>query len=255
MRRRPSRLARVAAIRRAHAFPQIVPLENQTTDDVGAQIGRSVTPLVWSWIAVRRKTGDQWRLAALSVRTTLASVERKEEYLKYDRLLVFAETLDAHTAAERFAGLDPGPLAGSLGLTLQLVGDEYTGYRLPTGSSHGFGPTSTWPEYYMNWPLAADNEVRYAASLSDPVSSPESRAYKHGYEPEFSQLFGVRQIPHGSFEPPLSVSVRILYPYRIGDVWFTDGNFVSYVDWLGRGEPRQHSLQISIRWSTVSAPV
>jgi hypothetical protein len=32
-------------------------------------------------------------------------------------------------------------------------------------------------------------------------------------------------------------------------VWFNDGNFVSYVDWLGKGEPQQHSLQISIRWA------
>jgi hypothetical protein len=88
----------------------------------------------------------------------------------------------------------------------------------------------------MNWPLVVDDDVRYAASLSDPISGPGSPAYKHGYEPVFSKLFGVRQIPHGSFEPPLSVTVRILYPYRIGDVWFNDGNFVSYVDWLGRGE-------------------
>jgi hypothetical protein len=163
--------------------------------------------------------------------------------------LVFAETVDALTAADRFAALDPGPQAGSLGLSVQLMGDEYMGYRLPTGSSLGFGPTSAWPEYYMNWPIVADNEARYAASLSDPVSGPGSPAYKHGYEPVFSKLFGVRQIPHGSFEPPLSVSVRVLYPYRIGDVWFNDGNFVSYVDWLGRGEPEPHSLQISIRWT------
>jgi len=101
----------------------------------------------------------------------------------------------------------------------------------------------------MNWPLVVDDDARYAASLSDPISGPGSPAYKHGYEPVFSKLFGVRQIPHGSFEPPLSISVRVLYPYRIGDVWFNDGNFVSYVDWLGRGVPTQHSPQISIRWN------
>jgi hypothetical protein len=249
MQRRTSSLDRVAAISRTHAFAQIVPLENQTKEDVVSQISRSVTPLVWSWIAVRRKTLDPWRLAGLSVRTTLAAAERKEEFLQYGRLLVFAETIEAQTAAGRFAALDPGPLAASLGLTLQFVGEEYMGHRLPTGSSLGFGPTSTWPEYYINWPLSVDNEVRYAASLSDPVSGPGSPAFKHGYEPVVSKLFGVRQIPHGSFEPSLSASVRILYPYRIGDVWFNDGNFVSYVDWLGKGEPQQHSLQISIRWA------
>ena len=87
----------------------------------------------------------------------------------------------------------------------------------------------------MNWPLAVDNEVRYAASLSDPLSSPGSQAYKNGYEPVFSKLFGGRLIPHASFDPPLSAAVRVLYPYRIGDVWFNDGNFVSYDDWLGKG--------------------
>ncbi len=239
----------MAAISRTHSFSQIVPLENQTRGDVVGQIGRSVTPLVWSWIAVRRKKADPWRFAGLSVRTTLSTATRKEEFLQYDRVLVFAETVDARTAAERFASLDPGPTASGLGLTLELMGDDYMGYRLPAGSSYGFGPTSTWPEYYMNWPLAADNEARYAASLSDPISGPGSPAFKHGYEPMFSKLFGVRQIPHGSFEPPLSASVRVLYPYRIGDVWFNDGNFVSYVDWLGKGEPQQHSLQISIRWT------
>src|SRR5258708_23360357 len=101
MRGRTSRLARVAALSRSHAFAQAIPLESQTKDDVAAQIGRSVTPLVWSWMAVRRKTADPWRLGALSVRTTLAGADRKGAFLQYGRLLVFAETVDAFTAAQR----------------------------------------------------------------------------------------------------------------------------------------------------------
>jgi len=54
----------VAAFSGAHPFAQFVPLESQTKEDVVSQIGRSVTPLIWSWVAVRRKTVDPWQLAA-----------------------------------------------------------------------------------------------------------------------------------------------------------------------------------------------
>ncbi len=224
-----------------------IAVADQTDHYVAAQLRRAVVPIIWSWAAIRRSSSDSWRLVGFSARTTLALSSQGDSPLAYERLMIGSEVIDGQTAADRFESRDLGPLASSLGLTLNLAGDSYLGHRLPSGTSLGIGPTAQWPEYYINWPLAVDNESRYFVSLSDPVSAPGAPAFKHGYEPVYSKLYGVRHYPRGSYEPPMSASVRVVYPYRIGDVWLSESGLVAYVDWLGKGSPTPHTLQISSR--------
>jgi hypothetical protein len=221
-------------------------LENQTKTDLASQLTRSVLPVRWSWVAVRRKTSEPWSLASFAARTTNAS-STSIDNLDYGRLLVFSEAVDADVAAQRIEDLDLGPTGRDLGLSLRLAGRVSQGYRIPSGSTLGIGPVSAWPEYYINWPLDADNDLRWAISLWDPVSAPGITAFKHGYEPVFSKLYGIRYKPIGSADVPMTASVRVVYPYRIGDVWHKSSGLIAYVDWLGRGEPKAHSLQISMR--------
>ena len=112
---------------------QIVPIENQSVKDVVAEVRRSVVPLIWSWVAVRRQTTDSWQLAGFSLRTTLAAVIPDEELLDYGRLLVYTEPVEAGLAASRLESLDLGPRASSLGLAMHLMGSTYMGQAQSCG--------------------------------------------------------------------------------------------------------------------------
>ena len=92
--------------------------------------------------------------------------------LDYGRLVMGQEMVAGHEAARRMADRMARPHQGAGTEEMrcwELHATTTTALWLPSGVAWGPGPRADWPTRVMDWPLLVDNELVFAARLSDPV--------------------------------------------------------------------------------------